>query len=698
VPSVGGVRGRVRAERLMDGDTVRILDGSTFVLSDGSGDIDPESPEPVGLFALDTRYLSTWVLTLDGERLHPLSIDDQFYFQNRFFLVASPPSVYIDAKLMVIRNRSVSGGFQERLTVLNHQDRPVSVNLRIDVAGDFADIPEVWKGLAKQGHGYTRVEDGRLVVGYQREGYHRQAVITVDRPARFDERGLELTAELPAEGSWNADIRVGCQVCGWGGAIVHLGHQWGDSERRTPEEMRGSLEEWTAQAPRLRCDWEPLARTYRRSLADLAALRFTPMLSPGQSLPAAGLPWYLCLTGRDSIMASLQALPFTAQLAYTTLRILAARQGARCDVFREEEPGRILHELRYGEVSAFEEMPYSPYFGSADATMLFVVLLDEYERWTGDGELIVRLEDEARAALAWIDGYADRMGNGYVSYQPSDPDKGTANQGWKNSWDAISYRDGRLPGFPRATCELQGYAYDAKQRAARLAREVWDDPDYAGRLEREAAELRERFNRDFWVADGEYYALALDGDGSRVDALSSNIGHLLWSGIVDADKCPAVVRHLMGPQLFSGWGVRTLALGETRYNPLGAHTGSVWPSDNAIVAAGLRRYGYKAEAAQIGGAILDVAEFFGGSLPAAFAGYDRHFTRYPVRYPGSSSPQALSAVTPLMLLRTMLGLHPYPEFLAVDPALPVGIGRIELLDIPTRWGLIDAFGRDRSKD
>ena len=682
----------------MDGDVVKILDGSTFVLSDGSGDIDPASAEPVGLFALDTRYLSTWVLTLNGERLHPLSIDDQFYFQNRFFLVASRPSMYVDAKLMVIRSRSVSGGFNERLTVLNHQDSPVTVVLRIEVAGDFADIPEVWKGLDKQGHSYARTEDGRLVVGYQREGYHRQTVVTVDRPARFDEHGLELTAELPPEGSWSAEIQVACQVCGWGGSIVHLGHQWGDASRRTPEEMRDSLEDWTAQAPRLHCDWEPLARTYRRTLVDLAALRFTPMLSPGQSLPAAGLPWYLCLTGRDSIMASLQALPFNAQLARTTLRILAARQGSSCDSFREEEPGRILHELRYGEVSAFEEMPYSPYFGSADATTLFVVLLDEYERWTGDGDLVRRLEDETRAALSWIDGYADRMGNGYVSYQPTDPELGTANQGWKNSWDAVSYRDGRLPGFPRATCELQGYAYDAKRRAARLAREFWGDPDLAGRLEREAAELRQRFNRDFWIADGEYFALALDGDGSRVDALSSNIGHLLWSGIVEADKGPAVVRHLMGPRLFSGWGVRTLASGETRYNPLGAHTGSVWPSDNAIIAHGLRRYGYKAEAAQLAGAILDVAEFFGGSLPAAFAGYDRRFTRYPVRYPGSSSPQAVSAATPLMLLRTMLGLNPHPEFLAVDPALPAGIGRIELLDIPTRWGLIDAFGRDRSKD
>jgi glycogen debranching enzyme len=486
-------------------------------------------------------------------------------------------------------------------------------------------------------------------------------------------------------------------VRGYGDAIVHLGHQWGESRPCTPEQLRDNLAGWIAAAPRLRCDWDPLARTYRRSLTDLAALRFTPMLSPGQSLPAAGLPWYMCLTGRDSILASLQALPFTAELARTTLRMLAARQGSRRDAFREEEPGRILHELRYGEVAAFEEMPYSPYFGAADATPLFVVLLDEYHQWTGDDELVTRLEDEARAALAWIDGYADRMGNGYLSYQPNSLQTGLANQGWKNSWDAISYPDGRLPGFPRATCELQGYAYDAKRRGARLAREVWGDTELSDRLEREAAALRERFNRDFWVADGEYFALALDADGSTVDSLSSNIGHLLWSGIVDDDRAAPVVQHLLGPRLFSGWGVRTLARGQRRYNPLGAHTGTVWPFDNAIIAAGLRRYGYRWEAARIAAGILDAAEFFGGSLPGAFAGYEREFTTYPVRYPGGGSPQALPAGAPLLLLRTMLGLRPYAEFLAVDPALPPGIGRIELLDIPTRWGRIDAFGRDRSR-
>src|SRR4029079_5547931 len=380
-----------------------------------------------------------------------------------------------------------------------------------------------------------------------------------------------------------------------------------------------------------------------------------------------------------------QALPFTQELAATTLRELGLRQGTRIDNFREEEPGRILPEMRYGEMTAFEERPHSPYFGSADVTQLYVVLLDHYERWRGDTQLVRELEDEARAALRWIDEYGDLQGNGYISYQRRNEQTGLENQCWKDSWDSISYRDGRIPGFPRATCELQGYAYDAKIRGARLAREIWKDSAYADQLERQAADLKRRFNRDFWVEDGEYFALALDNEGKQVDALTSNIGHLLWSGIVEKSRAKAVARHLMGPRLFSGWGVRTLAEGEGRFNPIGYHVGTVWPFDNSFIAWGLRRYGFKAEAAQIAAGILDAVEFFDGRLPEAFGGYRREVTKYPVQYPTACSPQAWSTGAPLLLIRTMLGLEPMGDHLVVDPALPEGIGHLELLDIPGRW-------------
>jgi glycogen debranching enzyme len=305
------------------------------------------------------------------------------------------------------------------------------------------------------------------------------------------------------------------------------------------------------------------------------------------------------------------------------------------------------------------------------------------------------MEYEARAALNWIDEYADLQGNGYISYKRRNEKTGLENQCWKDSWDSISYADGRLPGFPRATCELQGYAYDAKMRGARLARTIWKDEAFADKLEKEAADLKRRFNRDFWVEDDEYFALALDENGDQVDALGSNIGHLLWSGIVEKSKAKAIARHLMGPRLFSGWGVRTLAEGEGRYNPIGYHVGTVWPFDNAFIAWGLRKYGFKDEAAQIAAGILDAAEFFDGRLPEAFGGYARSATKYPVQYPTACSPQAWSTGAPLLFLRTMLGLEPIGDHLVVDPALPVGIGHLELLDVPGRWGRVDAFGRGR---
>ncbi len=375
--------------------------------------------------------------------------------------------------------------------------------------------------------------------------------------------------------------------------------------------------------------------------------------------------------------------------------MLGEWQGTRLDDFRDEDPGRILHEMRYGEMAAFEERPHSPYYGAVDATPLYVILLDEYERWTGDKALVKDLEDEARAAINWIDQYADLMGNGYISYKRRNERTGLENQSWKDSWNSISYADGRLPSFPRATCELQGYAYDAKIRGARLARLVWKDEAYAERLEKEAAELKRRFNRDFWLADRGYYAIALDADGTQVDSLASNNGLLLWSGIVDANKAKSVVGHLMGPRMWSGWGVRTLAEGEGRYNPVGYHLGTVWPFDNSFIAWGMRRYGFKEEAAMIASGILDAAEVFDGRLPEAFGGYDRDVTRYPVKYPTACSPQAWSTGAPLLLLRTMLGLEPLGDHLVVDPALPSSIGHLELLDIPGRWGRLDAFGRGR---
>ena len=671
----------------MNDREVKILDGNTFVVSDSRGDIEASPTDAAGLFSFDTRFLSRWILSLNGERLGALSVDDLQYFETRFFLVPGTGTVYIDAKLSVIRQRTVGGGFHEELTILNHDEQPIELSVRLDAASDFADLFEVKDALKKRGRYSNRVERGRLVLGYERETFRRETMISASERAAFDENGLTFAIKLAPHGSWSTELHV---VAGMGTMETARG-----TGRRRKVTMERSLERWLDAAPRLRCDWQPLEAIYRRSLVDLAALRFSPEVAGGKSLPAAGLPWFMTMFGRDSIFTSLQALPFAPDLAAGTLRALGEWQGSSLDDFRDEDPGRILHEMRYGEMTAFEERPHSPYYGCADATPLFVVLLDEYERWTGDRKLVRELEYEARAALDWIDDYADLLGNGYLSYKRRNEKTGLENQCWKDSWDSISFRDGTLPGFPRATCELQGYAYDAKVRGARLARLVWKDTALAERLEQEAADLKRRFNRDFWIEDGEYFALALDEDGRQVDTLASNNGHLLWSGIVDKSKAKAVARHLLGPRLFSGWGVRTLAEGEGRYNPIGYHVGTVWPFDNSFIAWGLRRYGFKEEAARVAAGILDAAEFFEGRLPEAFGGYERSLTKYPVQYPTACSPQAWSTGAPLLLLRTMLGLEPHDDDLIIDAALPSTMGRLELLDIPGRWGRIDAFGRGR---
>ncbi len=674
----------------MNDGLVKILDGNTFVVSDERGDIEASLTDPTGLFSFDTRFLSRWVLTVNGERLNPLSVDDLQYFETRFFLVPGTGTVYIDAKLSVIRQRAVSSGFHEEITILNHAGTAVSLEIRIDAGCDFADLFEVKDALRKKGAYSTSVGRRKLVLGYQRGSFSRGTEIRASRPARYDEGGLTLRVRIPAHGEWSTHVDVVTLGLGTGQALAER-----EDPARALRRMRRNLERWLDEAPRVECDRDSLKATYRRSLVDLAALRFSPPIAGGQPLPAAGLPWFMTMFGRDSIFTSLQALPFTPGLAATTLRALGDWQGVRVDDFRDEDPGKILHEMRYGELTAFAERPHSPYYGSVDATPLYVVLLDEYERWTGDRGLVRELEGEARAALHWIDEYADLQGTGYVWYRRRNEESGLENQCWKDSWDSISFRDGSLPGFPRATCELQGYAYDAKVRGARLAREIWKDAELADRLERDAADLKRRFNRDFWVEDGQYFALALDPDGRQVDSLGSNNGHLLWSGIVDKSKAKAVARHLLGPRLYSGWGVRTLAAGEARYNPIGYHTGTVWPFDNSVVAWGLRRYGFKAEAAEIAAGILDAADFFDGRLPEAFGGYPRQQTKYPVQYPTACSPQAWSTGTPLLLLRTMLGLEPQGEHLVVDPALPRAIGHLELLDLPGRWGRMDAFGRGR---
>ncbi|MGC4113277.1 MAG: glycogen debranching N-terminal domain-containing protein [Myxococcales bacterium] len=669
----------------MSAGTVSILEGSTFVVSDRRGDMDASPTDTSGLFHMDTRFLSKWILTVDGKHPNLLSTDDLQYQSAQFFLVPATGTIYVDSPLSIMRKRAVGGGFHEELSVLNHSAESKDLDLRIEVGTDFADLFEVKDALAKKGQFFKKVEDGKIVLGYQRDRFLRETWIVPSAGAELDESGLRFRIHLEPHGRWDGNVDV---VVAFDGYQRREKSKYSETHSARPEGT--SLEEWLENAPRLLSSWTPLYRTYQRSIADLAGLRFFPRNMPG-ALPAAGLPWFMAIFGRDSCITSFQALPFEPVLARTTLTLLAGWQGTRVDAFRDEEPGKIIHELRWGEMTAFEERPQSPYFGGADTTLLYLILLDEYERWSGDAELVKALEVSARAALDWIDQYGDRDQDGYVEYQAGKPETGLANQCWKDSWNSILFSDGSLAKLPRATCEIQGYVYDAKVRCARLAREIWNDAALASKLEEQAAALKRRFNRDFWLPDRGYYALALDGDKKQVDSLTSNIGHLLWSGIVDKDKADAVVGQLMGPRLFSGWGIRTMAEGEGGYNPIGYHVGTVWPHDTSIVAWGLRRYGYLREAATLALGILEAAEFFDGRLPEAFAGHPREVTGFPVEYPTACSPQAWATGAPLLMLRALLGLVPVADQLLVAPAVPKQIQRLGLMGIPGRWGRADAF-------
>src|ERR671930_515953 len=348
-----------------------------------------------------------------------------------------------------------------------------------------------------------------------------------------------------------------------------------------------------------------------------------------------------------------------------------------------------MHELRRGILARSGVTPHSPYYGTHDATLLFLIVLDEYERWTDDVALVRRLEGAARAAVSWLEGPADLDGDGFLEYR-SRSSKGLRNLCWKDSVDSILFPDGTSARPPIATCEIQGYAYDARLRTARLAREVWDDPALAERLECDAIALRERFNEVFWLGRRRFYALALDGEKRPVDTLTSNIGHLLWSGIVPPERAETLVRRLLGKDMFSGWGIRTMSAHERPFSPLRYHNGTVWPHDTAIIAEGMRRYGLRDEATYVAHALLEAAHRFEHRLPEVFAGFERDEAEMPVSYPGAMTPQAWSAAAPLLALRTLLGLDVVDGELRASPSLPDDLRGLRVRGIPFRGGTRDA--------
>jgi len=649
-----------------------VLDGNTFFVSDAAGDVEP-GQDANGFFHADMRQLSTWRLLVNGHPLHVLTSRTVDYYSASVFATLASVSVGENPPISIRRDRFVARGVHEDLTVQNHSDRPQTVTIEIEYGSDFADLFEVKDHSPKRGQLRTDLGPSQVTLTYRRDTFRRDTVIEFSQHFSVGLERAHFELQLEPRGSWQTCIDVVPVV---DGAFNRLEH--GDRTFGNPRpDMPTTFEQWMAQAPMLETDNDALRHTYRQSLIDLAALRFRPLKSLSYSLPAAGLPWFMALFGRDSLITAYQALPFQPHLARTTLEALTAWQATERDDFRDAEPGKILHELRLGELTVLGERPHSPYFGTHDATPLFLILLDEYERWAGDRDFVRSLQPAAMKALEWIEQYGDRDGDGYLEYETRSKE-GLANQCWKDSWNSILFKDGTVAKGPIATCEIQGYAYDARVRMARLARDVWDDPQLAARLDRDAATLRQRFNRDYWTEASGRYALALDGEKKQVDAMTSNVGHLLWSGILPADRATKMAKRLMSPEMFTGWGIRTMAAGDAGYNPIEYHNGTVWPHDTAFVAEGLRRYGHREQASHLALMLIQAAAAFEYRLPEVFAGFAREETGAPVEYPTASRPQAWAAGAPLLALRTALGLDVVDGSLRIDPHLSQGWGHVRL--------------------
>jgi len=449
-----------------------------------------------------------------------------------------------------------------------------------------------------------------------------------------------------------------------------------------PAEAEAEYGSWQESCAKIRSDGDLLDLAIRRSVADLRLLR-NDGPRHGEHYLAAGVPWFTTLFGRDSIITALQVLPFMPDVARETLHVLADWQATEDDPDRDMEPGKILHELRIGELARTGELPHRPYYGSIDSTPLWLILLDETYRWTGDLDLVRELWPNAIAALEWIDRYGDRDGDGFVEYERRTP-QGLLNQGWKDSGDAIRHRDGIPADPPIALVEVQGYVYDAKRRMASLAERL-GDRQLSKHLLVEAVELEQRFNAAFWMPDLRYYAMALDRDKRQVGGIGSNAGHCLWSGIVPDDRVDAVVDRLLDPSMDCGWGIRTYASGQPGYNPVGYHTGTVWPHDNALIAAGMKRAGRHDAADRVASRIFEAAQHSPDfRLPELFCGFDRGLAEVPVPYPVACSPQAWAAATPLSLLQTMLGMHAdaAKNILELDrPHLPAWLGKVTVHEL-----------------
>jgi glycogen debranching enzyme len=674
------------------GEALTTKSGDVFCLCASTGDIDSSFAPAHGLYFHDTRFLERAVLRLGNEPLSVLlsSADEDERSVSELTnpdLELKRGRVIPKQQIGIRRERKLDKPVTETIFFRNFGLEPVTLELELEFAAGFDSMFAIRGAeIGQRGKLYEPSWRGkRLEFRYDgADGRVRTTKLSFDPKPTSTSPGAVARYRLELAPAASKCIRVEVEIADTGpGTLETEPTAW----RRSPRFSDVSI---TSDNPLFN-------RVLERSFADLEML---VTRERGEVFFAAGVPWFVCLFGRDSIVTALETVAYNPRVAAETLILLARYQGRHHDEWRDEEPGKILHELRVGEMANLGEVPQTPYYGTVDATPLFLCLMAEYVRWTGDLALFRKLEKNVDRALHWLDTIADHDGDGFVDYV-SRSDKGLANQGWKDSGNAIANADGSSAEPPVALVEVQGYVYRARLDMAWLYR-LTDQPDKAKSLEREAQALRKRFQGAYWLPDRRYLAVALQKDGRPAEAVSSNPGQALWSGIVSARHARAVAVTLRSKRMFSGWGIRTMAEGETAYNPLDYQVGAIWPHDNAVIAAGLKRYGFSEDALRVFTAIYEAASRFSSyRLPEVFAGFDRSDSPEPVRYPVACAPQAWAAGAIPYMLRTALGLEPDATentLRIVRPALPDWLGEVSVFGLRVGQAKVDLLFRRRENE
>jgi glycogen debranching enzyme len=661
--------------------------GHAVLLTDPDGQIN--GPTRKGLFFYDTRVISNWTVYADGEPWDLLnggtttSFNARIFLANRALVTEAGPIAPHTIGLML--SRQIGGGVHEDLDLINHGRSKVRFNLEIVVRSDFADIFEVRSGdFIRRGHITTKWSEWRqrLTTAYHNHSFSREVVITARKngsPAVYANGRLTFDIELAPGAQWHScltyDLSDGERVYPAPGECTGKDCHISEEGRR--------LADWQCAVLKLESSNNGFQRLFRQATDDMAALRL-PIQGADQAqlVPAAGLPWFVALFGRDSLIASLQTSLVCSDFARGALDVLGFWQATGLDDYRDAEPGKILHELRLGELAKLKLIPHTPYYGTADATPLYLITLHTAWCCSGELDLLKRHLPTAERCLEWIDRYGDRDGDGFQEYATRSP-AGLENQSWKDSGDALVYPDGTLVKGPKALCELQGYVYDAWLRMAQVY-DALGDTARAGALRAKAVALFARFNEAFWDEESGFYAFALDGEKRKVLSVASNPGHCLWSGIVPPERAGRVVARLMQTDMWSGWGIRTLSANHPAYNPYSYQTGSVWPHDNGLIALGFRRYGFTEEAGRVARDVFGAGGFFTlNQLPELYAGLHRDAANFPVQYVGANVPQAWAAGAVFSLLEAILGLQPDAPngLLYVDPVLPPWLSDLTLREL-----------------